>query len=363
MKKDRSAASRRARLAVAKKGVFISHAEKDRTLAESLVDLLVGGVGLPVKEVFCTSLEGMGVPKGVPFVKFIRDELRAAELVIPVLTQNYYESVFCLCELGATWVIAKDIHPLLVPPLTYQDVQAVLTGVQLGSISSEAQLSDLRDDVACRYGLDGATARWEMKKRKFLKDLPGILEALPSPERVSYAEHKHLEAQYEDAIEEMGRMDDELNRRENTIEQLKKVKDAKRAARVVRENSPEWEQLEQLAEDALKHLNVLPRVAVEALFYSWYGRDLVPGPGQDDKWREAEAAAERGYVEIDEENGSVAAVSDDEGMGRASAALDELDAFLGEASPGLIKEYKAQNGFRLEMTNRKFWEKELGLLQ
>src|SRR5262245_59010999 len=46
-----------------------------------------------------------------------------------VITPAYYESAFCLCELGATWIMGSEAMPLLVPPLDYDDLKAVLIGV------------------------------------------------------------------------------------------------------------------------------------------------------------------------------------------------------------------------------------------
>lgn len=79
--------------------VFISHAAADKKLADHLLDLLQTGVDVPRRQIFCTSLEGMGVPKGTTFVEWIRQELVDAKLVVALITPTYFESIFCLCEL------------------------------------------------------------------------------------------------------------------------------------------------------------------------------------------------------------------------------------------------------------------------
>ncbi len=43
-------------------GLFISHAEVDKPLVDPFVDLLQTGIDVPRTSIFCTSLEGMGIP-------------------------------------------------------------------------------------------------------------------------------------------------------------------------------------------------------------------------------------------------------------------------------------------------------------
>src|SRR3954451_22503453 len=103
--------------------IFISHAEVDKPVVDPFVDLLQTGLNVPQEKVFCTSLEGMGIPRGQNFVEFIRQKLTGADFIIAMLTPRYYESAFCLCELGATWATSKNFFPILVPPLDYESLK------------------------------------------------------------------------------------------------------------------------------------------------------------------------------------------------------------------------------------------------
>lgn len=82
------------------KPVFISHAVANRELADRLVDLFETGVGIPDGDIFCSSLQGMGIPSGVNFADFIRGQIRDPRVVVLVLSQEYFNSQFCVCELG-----------------------------------------------------------------------------------------------------------------------------------------------------------------------------------------------------------------------------------------------------------------------
>lgn len=106
--------------------IFISHAVADKELVDAFVDFLQTGCGVSHEDIFCSSLEGMTIPEGSSFVQFMEETLRGADFVIMIITPSYYESIFCVCELGATWILQHNNFPLLVPPLDWSDFKAVL---------------------------------------------------------------------------------------------------------------------------------------------------------------------------------------------------------------------------------------------
>src|SRR5712671_6783557 len=110
--------------------VFLSHATRDKELADLVEDLIETGIGVQHHEVFCTSLEGLGIPSGTPdFKEYIRTELDGCETVVAFISENYYASPFCMSELGAVWVLAKNFFPILVPPVDFTDLRGALTGM------------------------------------------------------------------------------------------------------------------------------------------------------------------------------------------------------------------------------------------
>jgi hypothetical protein len=74
------------------KSIFISHAVKDKTLVEEIVELIEEGIGVPETEIFCSSLQGYGIPAGQNFVTFIKDQLIEPKIVVLILTPAYFES-------------------------------------------------------------------------------------------------------------------------------------------------------------------------------------------------------------------------------------------------------------------------------
>jgi TIR domain len=91
------------------KSVFISHAVRDRALVQEIVSLIEEGMGVPEEEIFCSSLNGYGIPNGKNFVTYIKEQLLEPKVVVLVLTPSYFVSKFCLSELGAAWIKSHDI--------------------------------------------------------------------------------------------------------------------------------------------------------------------------------------------------------------------------------------------------------------
>jgi hypothetical protein len=151
--------------------IFVSHATADRPLIDEFVQLLEGGIGIRSSQIFCSSLETQGVPPGVDFKHYIRDTIKDSQLVIGIVSERFYSSPFCMCELGASWVLAKTFIPILVPPVTFQDLRGVLGGTQCLSIDRSEDLDTMHSVVAKLSSEASAVARWNSRKSRFLEKL------------------------------------------------------------------------------------------------------------------------------------------------------------------------------------------------
>lgn len=73
-------------------------------------------------DVFFSSLEGIKIPPGEDFKRFIKEQIQQPDMVLPIISQNYLASQFCLAELGASWAMSHRVIPFLVAPITYADM-------------------------------------------------------------------------------------------------------------------------------------------------------------------------------------------------------------------------------------------------
>ncbi|MCC7213022.1 MAG: toll/interleukin-1 receptor domain-containing protein [Candidatus Brocadia sp.] len=159
------------------KAIFISHAVANKELADKLVDLLETGIGISDSNIFCSSVEGIGIPSGNNFSDFIRTQISNSKVAILLLTPEYFKSIFCLCELGASWILSHNIIPLLVPPSEYSDVTAVLAGVQVRKINKKPDLNEMQRELITALNIRGKEfVRWEGQRDKFLNELTVYLK-------------------------------------------------------------------------------------------------------------------------------------------------------------------------------------------
>jgi TIR domain len=173
--------------------VFISHAVKDKELADMLVDLFTSSSLLLTSEIFCTSLEGLGVPSGKDFLDVIKGELQNSDLVISLISVNYLQSQFCLCELGATWAMSHDNLPILVPPLTYSDLSEVISAQQTITLNDRSELNNMMNRIVKILGKEPIiSSRWEKKRddfiAKFNKELAVLYESIAPREAAVISE-------------------------------------------------------------------------------------------------------------------------------------------------------------------------------
>lgn len=156
------------------KGVFISHSTKNRELVEQFVEFLKLGMGVENSRIFCTSENGT-LPTGRNFVEIIRQEVQEREMVIALITPEYLQSRFCMMELGAAWVEAQYLCPLLAGGVDYKDLDDTpLAGLQMRKIDSEDDLCAIYDEMVRQEFVSMKTAQFNKKRREFMKGISSV---------------------------------------------------------------------------------------------------------------------------------------------------------------------------------------------
>jgi hypothetical protein len=218
---------------VLSKSIFISHAAADKDLAAEIVTLIIDGIGVSEEEVFCSSLTGHGIPAGQNFVEYIKSQIDEPLIVVLLLTPSYYKSIFCIAEMGAAWAKSHQIFPILVPPLSYDNVKDVLLGVQVAKIDDDIKYNELREYLAEKisFKIKSATT-WDTKRRSFLKKLPALLSELKIPDNVSVQEHTLLKERLKEAEDSLDANDTEIEKLKAKIQKLKEAKNRAEVAKI-----------------------------------------------------------------------------------------------------------------------------------
>lgn len=108
------------------KKVFISHASNDKPFVQLIVNLLED-IGLSETEIVCSSIPGYGIPLGKDIYDWLSEQFQNCDLhIIFILSDNYYNSVACLNEMGAAWVLKQKYDTVLLHEFDFLKLRELL---------------------------------------------------------------------------------------------------------------------------------------------------------------------------------------------------------------------------------------------
>ena len=162
------------------KRIFLSHATADRPLADLLRNTLVLG-GVPHDRLFYSSDRATGIPSGEDVGAYLRRSIQEAGFVIELITETFMTRPICLMELGGAWALGTPTCPIVVPPLTREEAVRQIGNVQMGVLSSDAEIDgvfdELHDRLVENLAIPPKVASWNQAIREFKERLPLRLPA------------------------------------------------------------------------------------------------------------------------------------------------------------------------------------------
>jgi len=340
--------------------IFISHAVVDKVIIDDFYDLLQMGCNLRREEIFCSSVDGAGIETGQDFTDWIHMALNKSELVILFLTENYYASRFCVAEMGAAWVLKKDVFPLVVPGIE-RDPGSVMLGRQ-SALVDERGLDDLRDRIAKHHpSASEATVRWGLKKEEFLTRFRKKILDLPKPALVH---RKLLEEEKERTTEAMKmneQLAEETRRLDEQVKLLEKAKDAEEVKKVRAKYQNEDARYNELVKGVRKELQKLTPPEIRSAYASTTEEYWCPSRGTWNDWdKEIQRAVQSKWIKEDRmEEASYQANQDHPRMRPVFTALQELDNFIKSSPPETITRIEEEKQCLVAIDNRQYWEEEL----
>lgn len=169
--------------------IFISHASIDKEYTDLLVELL-HNIGIPKNsnKIFYSSKDGYGIPLGKSIYNYLRDELNKDVMVIFVLSNNYYNSVPCLHEMGATWVNSKKYYTVLLPFFEFKEIKGAIDPMEISfKINDRYKLNEFKNNIIELFNLEKLDDTiWEQDREKFLEKIRILMER----DKVKYNSHK-----------------------------------------------------------------------------------------------------------------------------------------------------------------------------
>jgi hypothetical protein len=133
--------------------IFISHASKDRDFVRELVNLLTP---LNVPNIICSSLHGYHIPNDSDIYEYLACNLNKNGRVVFVLSKNYYDSVACLNEMGACWILNKNYTTILTPHFEYEEIAGAVNPNQMSfKINDQDRLCEFVENIKSEFNTTG----------------------------------------------------------------------------------------------------------------------------------------------------------------------------------------------------------------
>ncbi len=107
--------------------LFISHSEIDKNYIEAFIDL-IKDIGINEKvDILCSSLPDYWIPVGQNIYDYLKNNLNNNEAyVIMFLSDNYYTSAACLNEMGAAWILSREVTAILLPTFEFNEIRGAI---------------------------------------------------------------------------------------------------------------------------------------------------------------------------------------------------------------------------------------------
>lgn len=158
--------------------LFISHSSADEAIASSLVALL-RTLGFSKKNLFCSSVPGYDIPEGEDIYDALAVKFQEYDIyVILLLSNNYYDSVACLNEMGATWVLKAKYSTIVCPGFTVPEIKGAVNPRKMAVVLDDpkrvnGKLNQLKDHLIEFFHLPEIEddTIWENDRNEFLKSI------------------------------------------------------------------------------------------------------------------------------------------------------------------------------------------------
>ena len=150
------------------KKIFISHSSEDKKICSAFVKMLEN-LGVPEDMILYSSSPRHGVPGDVDIFEYLRSNISDGITVYYMLSDNYYQSVYCLNEMGAAWVAQNDCSTFILPNLTVGIKGVIDKNKKAYTLNQPVELIQLKDKILKTYDVKSSEAKWEEVKSEFLE--------------------------------------------------------------------------------------------------------------------------------------------------------------------------------------------------
>lgn len=154
--------------------VFISHSSKDIDVVKPFVNLLCV-IGLDRSKLFCSSIDGYGIPQRENIYDFLKKEFTEKNtFVVMMMSNNYYNSKPSLNEMGAAWAMSKEYVSILIKGFDFSKIEGTVDAQKIGfKIEDTYRLDEFKNNLVRELRLP-PPQNWEAEREQFLSQIHHI---------------------------------------------------------------------------------------------------------------------------------------------------------------------------------------------
>lgn len=98
--------------------IFISHSSLDKKVGSTFLQILLD-CGIKYSDIVFTSDPRTKIPVGENIFDWLKNQLSETPLVINILSDNYFSSIACLNEMGASWIVGNKVYSIVISAVTF----------------------------------------------------------------------------------------------------------------------------------------------------------------------------------------------------------------------------------------------------
>jgi len=154
--------------------VFISHSSNDKHYGSAIVKLL-RGIGLKREQIIFTSDEDYGIPINEDIFDYLKTQINGSAYIIYLLSDSYYNSIPCLNEMGAAWIIQNQYTLIAIPDFDFTNsnfINGAINPRRIGfKMNNEKRIVEFKNIISKEFGLDIDEADWNRVLKAYLTDI------------------------------------------------------------------------------------------------------------------------------------------------------------------------------------------------
>jgi len=157
--------------------IFISHSSRNKNYGEKLVELL-RSLGIKETEIIFTSNIAYGIPVGQNIFNWLKSQISENPFVIYLLSKEYYESIACLNEMGAAWIIENKHAAIFTPNFNLSSTEfqsGVLDPREIGFyINDEDRVLSFTQVLSDHFDITKSPVLISQSVKRFIQEVKSI---------------------------------------------------------------------------------------------------------------------------------------------------------------------------------------------